>query len=184
MVCLYRLSRVQLFVTTWTVAYQARPSKEFSKQEYWSDTGIEPRYPTLQADALPSEPPGKHYAGFSAQISYLWWWRCLSASTGGERTCRRRDYFLIPERQKEESECLSHTGLFFFLEFFWSGPFLESIESAIILLLFYVLVFWPVVMRILAPPLGIKPAPPALEGYVLTTGPQGKSHTGHWSNFN
>ena len=114
MVCLYRLSRVQLFVTTWTVAYQARSSKEFSKQEYWSDTGIEPRYPTLQADALPSEPPGKHYAGFSAQISYLWWWRCLSASTGGERTCCRRDYFLIPERQKEESECLSHTGLFFF----------------------------------------------------------------------
>ena len=41
----------------------------FSKQEYWSglpfpsgdlpDPGIELRSPTLQADALPSEPPGK-----------------------------------------------------------------------------------------------------------------------------
>ena len=42
----------------------------FSRQEYWSglpfpspgdlpDPGIEPRSPTLQADALPSEPPGK-----------------------------------------------------------------------------------------------------------------------------
>ena len=42
----------------------------FSKQEYWSglpfpspgdlpDPGIEPRSPSLQADALPSEPPGK-----------------------------------------------------------------------------------------------------------------------------
>ena len=42
----------------------------FSKQEYWSglpfpspgdlpDPGIEPRSPALQADALPSEPPGK-----------------------------------------------------------------------------------------------------------------------------
>ena len=42
----------------------------FSKQEYWSglpfpspgdlpDPAIEPGSPTLQADALPSEPPGK-----------------------------------------------------------------------------------------------------------------------------
>ena len=41
----------------------------FSRQEYWSglpfpspvdlpDPGIEPRSPALQADALPSEPPG------------------------------------------------------------------------------------------------------------------------------
>ena len=43
---------------------------EFSRQEYWSgqlfpspgdlpNPGTEPRSPTLQADALPSEPPGK-----------------------------------------------------------------------------------------------------------------------------
>ena len=30
------LSRVQLFVTLWTVAHQASPSMEFSRQEYWS----------------------------------------------------------------------------------------------------------------------------------------------------
>ena len=64
------LSRVQLFVTLWTVAYQAPPSMGFSRQEYWnglpfpspgdlSDPGIEPRFPALQTDALPSEPPGK-----------------------------------------------------------------------------------------------------------------------------
>ena len=64
------LSLVQLFVTPWTVAYQAPQSMEFSRQEYWSglpflsprdlpNPGIEPGYPTLQADALPSEPPGK-----------------------------------------------------------------------------------------------------------------------------
>ena len=62
------LSRVQLFVTPWTVAYQAPPSMEFSRQEYWSglpfpssgdlpDPGIEPRSPALLADTLPSEPP-------------------------------------------------------------------------------------------------------------------------------
>ena len=53
-----------------TVAYQAPQSMEFSRQEYWSgfpfpspgdlpNPGIEPRSSTLQADALPSEPPGK-----------------------------------------------------------------------------------------------------------------------------
>ena len=30
------LSRVRLFVTPWTVAYQAPQSMEFSRQEYWS----------------------------------------------------------------------------------------------------------------------------------------------------
>ena len=65
------LSRVQLFAAPWTVAYQAPPSMGFSRQECWSglpfpspgdlpDPGIEPGSPTLQADALPSEPPGKH----------------------------------------------------------------------------------------------------------------------------
>ena len=64
------LSLVQLFATPWTVAYQAPPSMEFSRQECWSglpfpspgdlpDPGIKPGSPALQADALPSEPPGK-----------------------------------------------------------------------------------------------------------------------------
>ena len=66
------LNRVQLFATPWTVAHQAPLSMGFSRQEYWSglpfpspgdlpDPGIEPRSPTLQADALTSEPPGKPY---------------------------------------------------------------------------------------------------------------------------
>ena len=64
------LSRVQLFVTPWTVAHQAPLSMEFSRQEYWSglpfpspgdlpDPGIELGSLALQADVLPSEPPGK-----------------------------------------------------------------------------------------------------------------------------
>ena len=62
------LSSVRLFATPWTVAYQAPPSMEFSKQEYWSglpfpspgdlpNLGIEPGSPALQADTLLSEPP-------------------------------------------------------------------------------------------------------------------------------
>ena len=56
--------------TPWTVTYQAPQSMQFSRQEYWSGLpflspgdlpgpGIEPGSPTLQADALLSEPPGK-----------------------------------------------------------------------------------------------------------------------------
>ena len=37
-------SRVQLFVTLWTIAHQAPLSVEFSRQEYWS--------------GLPCPPPG------------------------------------------------------------------------------------------------------------------------------
>ena len=56
------LSHVRLFATPQTVAYQALQSMGFSRQEYWSglpfpspadlpNPGIEPRSPTLQADA-------------------------------------------------------------------------------------------------------------------------------------
>ena len=65
------LSPVRLFEILWTVAYQASTSKGFSRQEYWSvlpfpspgdppDSGIEPRSPSLEADALTSEPPGNN----------------------------------------------------------------------------------------------------------------------------
>ena len=67
------LSHVQLFATLWTVAFQAPLSMGFSRQEYCSgllcpppgnlpDPGIEPTSPVspaLQADFLPTEPPGK-----------------------------------------------------------------------------------------------------------------------------
>ena len=64
------LSCVRLFATPWSAAHQAPLSMGFSRQEYWSgvpfpspgylpNPGIEPRAPALQADALPSEPPGK-----------------------------------------------------------------------------------------------------------------------------
>ena len=66
-------SRVWLFVTPWTVAYQASLSIGFSRQEYWSrlpcpipgdlpNPGIKPTSPAspaLQADSLPAQPLGK-----------------------------------------------------------------------------------------------------------------------------
>ena len=70
--CVYvcsSLSSVQLFVIRWTVAHQAPLSVEFSRQEYQSeqpipssgdlpDPGVKPKSPALQADSLPSKPPG------------------------------------------------------------------------------------------------------------------------------
>ena len=65
----------------WTVAHQAPLSMGFSRQEYWSglsfpspgdlpDPGIEPGFPALEADSLPSEPPGKpHLYKKDSQIS-------------------------------------------------------------------------------------------------------------------
>ena len=55
--------------TPWTIAYQARPSMRFSRQENWSglplpspvylpNPGIEPRFPSLQVDFLPAKPQG------------------------------------------------------------------------------------------------------------------------------
>ena len=66
------LSCVRLFVTPWTVAYQAPQYMEFSRQEYWSglpfpspgdlpNPRIKPGSPALQTDALPSVPPGKPF---------------------------------------------------------------------------------------------------------------------------
>ena len=54
----------------WTVAHQAPLSLDFSSKDYWSglpfpppgdlpNSGIKLRSPTLQADSLLSEPPGK-----------------------------------------------------------------------------------------------------------------------------
>ena len=77
------LSLVWLFATPWTLAYQTPQSMEFSRQEYWSglpflspgdfpNPGIEPRAPTLQADALPSEPPGKFKWLLKLFLRCLW----------------------------------------------------------------------------------------------------------------
>ena len=92
------LSHVQLFATSWTVAYQAPLSMEFSSQEYWSrlpfptpgdlpDPGIKPTShvsPALAGGFFTTLPPGKSIALPKVlhflQIKSLWqpcvvrWW--------------------------------------------------------------------------------------------------------------
>ena len=68
--CAQSLSRVRLFMTTWTVAREAPPSMGFPRQEYWSglpflspgdlpDPGIESVSPALAGIFFTTEPPGK-----------------------------------------------------------------------------------------------------------------------------
>ena len=87
---------------------------EFSRQEYWSglpfpsprdlpDPGIKPGSPALQADALPSEPPGKpgrscpkYFIYFKSFKSYK---QASLVTRGKESICqcrRHEDSSLIP----------------------------------------------------------------------------------------
>ena len=88
------LSRVRLFATPWTVAYQAPRSMGFSRQEYWSglpfpspgdlpNPGIEPGSPALQTDTLPSEPLGS--------LSLLQWIFLTQELNQGILHCRRTE---------------------------------------------------------------------------------------------
>ena len=69
-ICVQSLSHVQLFATPWTVALQAPLSMGILQTRIleWvampssrdlPNPGVEPRSPALQANSLPSEPPGK-----------------------------------------------------------------------------------------------------------------------------
>ena len=69
-VCVCLLSHIQLCCNSMDCCHQVALSIGFPRQEYWNglsfpslgdlpDTGIKPGSPALQAESLPSEPPGK-----------------------------------------------------------------------------------------------------------------------------
>ena len=78
------LSRVRLFATPWTVAYQVPPSVGFSRPEYWSglpfpspgdlpDLGTESGSLALLTDSLLSEPLGNTFVSMeSCNYKVLW----------------------------------------------------------------------------------------------------------------
>ena len=76
----------------WTVAHQAPLSMGFPRQQYWSglpfpspgqlsNPGIKPRSPALQADSLPSEPPGQPIS-FCRWFIHLWLCWVFTAAHG------------------------------------------------------------------------------------------------------
>ena len=67
------MGSLRVSATPWTAALQAPLSMGFSRQEYPSglpfpspgdlpDPGIKPGSPVLQAESLPTEPPGKPFS--------------------------------------------------------------------------------------------------------------------------
>ena len=100
----------QLSVTPWTIAHQAPLSVGFSRQEYWSELpcpppgdcpnpGIEPGYPSLQADSLLLSHQGspKNCLGYNCNNTHE---TCKLGFPGGsdgkEFTCNAGDLALIP----------------------------------------------------------------------------------------
>ena len=128
------LSRVQLFATPWTVAYQASPSMGFSRQECWSGLpfpspgalphpGIEPGSPALQADTSLSEPPGKLKKTLSKTNFYGTAWDALlliimlyfwsfsyfpASSVGKESACNSGDPGSIPGSGRSAGEGIGY----------------------------------------------------------------------------
>ena len=71
------LSRVWLFATPWTAAYQPPPSMGFSRQEYWS--GVPSPSPTTTLDStlksrhyFASKGPYSQSYGFSSSLVQMW----------------------------------------------------------------------------------------------------------------
>ena len=110
------LSHVQLFATPQTVVYQAPLSMGFSRQQYWSglpspspgdllDPGIEPRSPTLQTDALPSEPPLWTLGSVKVQLCLNFYHNALKCSGNNWLHCPARLWVLNNEW------CQQYSGL-------------------------------------------------------------------------
>ena len=101
-----------------TVACQAPSSMEFSRQGYWSglpfpsqgdlpNPGIKPGSPTLQADSLPSEPPGEPEIYKTHLLKQRYSRLVLektNSSVGKESTCSAGDPSSIPGLGRSAAE--------------------------------------------------------------------------------
>ena len=114
------LSRVQLFATPWTVTYQAPLSMGFSRYEYWNglpfpspgdlpNPWIESVSPSLQADALPSEPPGNEGSLRSSRCCQPPQW--LLREWGNARGKVNKETRLAPDSAYERNEFSESRGL-------------------------------------------------------------------------
>ena len=93
------LSCVQLFATSWTVAYQTPPSMEFSRQEYWS--------------GLPFPSPANTIQFSTKDLSILrflcWRWNLEPGPRGAQGMTRYLTVVLLPHLAPS---CFSHVQLF------------------------------------------------------------------------
>ena len=160
---LSHFSCVRLFVTPWTVAHQAPLSMGFSRWEYWSGSSV---HGILQARTLewvavsfsrrssrPSDQTSGSYVSCTgSQVLYHYrhlgspskWFISIIFSIINSLTQGEESFLLwVNSTELGETTCTAVSIKFFFLRFFWCGPFKKSIEFITILLLFYVLGFRP-----------------------------------------
>ena len=110
-----------LFAAPWMVDHQAPLPMEFSRQEYWSglpfpsprhlpDPWIKPQSPTLQADSLPSEPPGKPSLFLRVTIlDTSEKWNCAMLNSNQYWGCKeQRALFGIPQNCPFQCSCLEN----------------------------------------------------------------------------
>ena len=150
-VCVQLLSHVQFFATLWNVDFQVLLSMGFYRQEYWSglpclspgdlsNPGIKSRSPALQADSLPSEPPGN------------------PKNTGVGDLSLRQGIFPTQEL---------NWGLLHCRQILFQLSYQGSPHASTLFFKIYILyhLFWPCSMAcgILVPRLGIEPTPPAVK---------------------
>ena len=119
------LSRVRLFATPWTVAYQAPPSMGFSRQEYWSGLPFpSPRVFHLNSSKILA---GHHFWYWPGFVSGWWyihrltleetlWCFLPSAFWKSMRRINIRSSYVW---QNSPSEAICFHGAFFFFNFYW-----------------------------------------------------------------
>ena len=90
-------------MTLWIVACQVPLSMGFSRLDYWSglpfpslvdlpDPGIEPGSPTLQADSLLTEPPGKSLGCIVINYNKMWQYKSFLFPNANIATfCHRKN---------------------------------------------------------------------------------------------
>ena len=127
-------SRLQLFETPWTIAYQVSLFMGFSRQGYQSglpfpspedlpNPGIEPRSPALQADALPSEPSGKPKLELKTSLSLF---ITVSFTTLCTCSCSLILLFSRHNYALSEHQALSRVGSVCFCLIFMEGNRLKQ----------------------------------------------------------
>ena len=90
----------------WTIQSRVLELVTFPFSRISSQPGIEPRSPTLQADSLPSEPPGKHMNTGAHNLSLLQGMFPTQGLNLGILHCRQLLYHVSHQGSQLVSPCL------------------------------------------------------------------------------
>ena len=107
------LSCVRALATPWTAAYQAPPSRGFSRQEYWSgiscpppgdlpNPGIKPRFPTLADRFFTTESPAKPLIALKGYFPLL-----------ARTSLEEKSSFMVGKKKRMSCPKAIHLNMFF-----------------------------------------------------------------------